>query len=424
MARTNTNTGSGGGTIAGTIAAGQVGYGTALDTLGSDAFFTRSLVDGTTRIATFGSNQIFQIDSTQFHFGNGTNFVDLVLQRIVGQIDSLYLGQDAGNLGNESGTGRNTGMGYGVMRSITTGSDNAVFGQAAGFALTTGTMNTFIGSSAGRFNTIGDLNTFIGEESGYTNVSGGGNVFMGYRSGRLNSTGGTNVYIGYISGENGVTAADNVFIGSNSGTSNLASRNIFIGTHAGALSQSGTDNVFLGDTTGNTSVTGDSLVLIGSGADVSADGWDSSIGIGRAVSITASNQLLFGSATHPIYDARIGDYTSATNGTFIHVQDSSKKIFLFGTAVYTTQYDTPLTGATVVSNGANYLILEPAGALADLTITLPASPSDGQPFSYVTTQAITTVTLDGGTVVGGSFSGVGGQNLVYEGTQAKWYVMP
>lgn len=131
----------------------------------------------------------------------------------------------------------------------------------------------------------------------------------------------------------------------------------------------------------------------------------------------------FAGGTDFIFEA--GDANSVLNGTKLQVTDSSEKIVLNGAEVNTVQYATPLTGATVtVTAKVNRLVLEPAAAILAVTINLPSSPANGQYFNYVTTQAITTVTLANGTVVGAEFSGIGGQNLVYVGSQAKWYVMP
>lgn len=64
------------------------------------------------------------------------------------------------------------------------------------------------------------------------------------------------------------------------------------------------------------------------------------------------------------------------------------------------QYAAPTTGQTVVSNGAGTLIINPAGTLATLTITLPASPVDGQAFGVAISQVITALTVNGGTIRG------------------------
>jgi hypothetical protein len=68
----------------------------------------------------------------------------------------------------------------------------------------------------------------------------------------------------------------------------------------------------------------------------------------------------------------------------------------------TVQNSAPLTGANVaVSNEASLLAIAPAGPLAALTVTMPAAPSNGRRVTVTTTQAITALTLAGGSFVGG-----------------------
>lgn len=68
------------------------------------------------------------------------------------------------------------------------------------------------------------------------------------------------------------------------------------------------------------------------------------------------------------------------------------------------QYNAPLTGATIaVASPTRRLILEPAGTIATLTVTLPVSTTlnDNQLFGLCTTQIVTalTVTAGSGTTV-------------------------
>jgi len=58
------------------------------------------------------------------------------------------------------------------------------------------------------------------------------------------------------------------------------------------------------------------------------------------------------------------------------------------------QYATPVAGATVaVLNNTDILVLQPAGALATLTLALANLPVDGQVLSVSSTQTITTLTI-------------------------------
>lgn len=59
----------------------------------------------------------------------------------------------------------------------------------------------------------------------------------------------------------------------------------------------------------------------------------------------------------------------------------------------TIDYTAPSTGfSQTISNAATYLIIEPAGTLATGTVTMPASPVDGQVVTIASTQTITALT--------------------------------
>lgn len=89
------------------------------------------------------------------------------------------------------------------------------------------------------------------------------------------------------------------------------------------------------------------------------------------------------------------------------------------------QYSTPTTGGTVTVNANGYtkLLLNPAGTLALLTVTLPSSPSDGDMVELCSTQIVTGLTMNGGTIIGAlttmavaTFAG-----YVYSADASKWF---
>lgn len=60
------------------------------------------------------------------------------------------------------------------------------------------------------------------------------------------------------------------------------------------------------------------------------------------------------------------------------------------------QYEVPLTGFSIALLGS-LLHLNPAGTLATGTVTLPASPQDGQLFTIISTQTQTALTITAAT---------------------------
>lgn len=94
-------------------------------------------------------------------------------------------------------------------------------------------------------------------------------------------------------------------------------------------------------------------------------------------------------------------------------------------SVPAVQYSAPTTGSTVTvnTNGFVRLLLNPAGALLALTITLPGSPSDGDVAELASSQAVTTLTMNGGTIIGplttlaiGTFA-----KYTFSTTAASWF---
>lgn len=96
---------------------------------------------------------------------------------------------------------------------------------------------------------------------------------------------------------------------------------------------------------------------------------------------------------------------------------------LLGIVSNAVQYAVPTTGQTVTSDGSPMLLIDPAGTLVALTVTLPASPVDKQRWAMATSQAITTLTISGGTIVGTltTMPLAGYADFIYNTTSAKWF---
>lgn len=100
---------------------------------------------------------------------------------------------------------------------------------------------------------------------------------------------------------------------------------------------------------------------------------------------------------------------------------------LFAQRINVNQLSTPTTGGTVtIANSAApniHLIVTPAGALLALTVNLPSSPIDGQTVTIVSSQAVTTLTLGGGTIVSTitTLAANAFARYVYNAGDSKWY---
>lgn len=94
-------------------------------------------------------------------------------------------------------------------------------------------------------------------------------------------------------------------------------------------------------------------------------------------------------------------------------------------ATYT--YNVPVTGFSItITDGTQFLILNPAGNLASGTITLPAGPLDGESLTISCTHNVSSLTLTPGagqTIANTSSSlnaGVG-ISFLYRSANATWY---
>ena len=92
-------------------------------------------------------------------------------------------------------------------------------------------------------------------------------------------------------------------------------------------------------------------------------------------------------------------------------------------------YQVPLTGFSItLGNTDNNLILKPAGTLASGTITMPASPIDGQLVTISSTQVVTalTVNANAGQTLNGTITTIavnGYASWVYRSADTTWYRM-
>lgn len=95
-----------------------------------------------------------------------------------------------------------------------------------------------------------------------------------------------------------------------------------------------------------------------------------------------------------------------------------------GTLVQQFAIPTNLGGATVAV-GNTWLVLNPAGTIANYTVTLPQNMTDGQVVLVNTTQTLTALTVNGagGTVIGAptTLAANGFFEMRYNALQSVWY---
>jgi len=124
--------------------------------------------------------------------------------------------------------------------------------------------------------------------------------------------------------------------------------------------------------------------------------------------------------------ANILEVNTGTPGTFAALKVSG---LTNSTTRNDTGYDyqTPTTGQTVtLSNTKYHTIIDPAGALAALTIAFPSAPTDGMMLDVKISTAITTLTLtSSGTIKGAPTSPtIAGLSFtaIYKVSNTTWYI--
>lgn len=173
------------------------------------------------------------------------------------------------------------------------------WGIGAGAANTGGTSSTYIGNNAG-VNNNGRENTVVGagSASGATNSMIQSTV-IGYTSGINITSGLRNTAIGWYCARNIYGGA-----GLTTGTGNT----IVGGNAAGSWLDAGVNNAFFGELSGFF-ISGNNNTHLGTGTagpGPGANAFNHTIAIGYNAIVTASNQLVIGSALSPVNDAYVG----------------------------------------------------------------------------------------------------------------------
>lgn len=374
-----------------------------------------------------------RVDGLRIGVGGG---LGEVLQNIAIGENVLVANTSGGNgepliaIGNNALTANTTGtglisIGQDSLKANTSGIKNTVVGSLSGVLISTGNRNTIVGNASGRtistsnYSTVigesalnsanADYNTAIGSNAGAPIISGIGNVCIGaYSNTSLNSN--YNIVIGFFTGGNIASGSANTIIGSQL-------------TDFGALAIS--NNVVLGDGVGNFKMVIDSvgrvIFLAGTAATYPT--------IPASSTFTVPQVTNKGSLPWPkMTTAQRTAISSPLEGISVYDTDLHKQLTYDGTSWQISgnrshTIFTPTTGGTVTLVNNQYNIINPAGALVALTVTLPASPANNDFVNIKFTQAVTTVTYSGGTVADGITSPIAGGYVIftYDSGTTTWY---
>lgn len=129
-------------------------------------------------------------------------------------------------------------------------------------------------------------------------------------------------------------------------------------------------------------------------------------------------------------DGNVALMALKTNNTdtskFLHSTDLASYQTTASAFAPVVQYATPATGNTVAVNNGRCVrvLINPSGTLAALTITFPTSSLvNGDEIIITSSQQVITLTVSGGTIIGGlsSFAVGGFASYVYGSTANKWF---
>jgi hypothetical protein len=207
--------------IAGTIAAGQVAFGTADGVIGGDSGFTWDDVNKRLGIGTSAPTARLHVQAQgalstdiAFRVRNSVDTLDIIRAQGDG---SVFVGLGAGN--------------------VNTGANNTFIGRDAGRLNTTGAQNTANGAFALQSNTIGTSNTANGYQSLLFNTTGGSNTANGWSALLNNTTGSNNTAIGINAGR---------FIADGTTALTITNNSVFLGSGTRALANNQTNQIVIG----------------------------------------------------------------------------------------------------------------------------------------------------------------------------------
>ena len=183
---------------------------------------------------------------------------------------NTFVGLEAGNftLGglNPQDGAWNTGVGWEVLTSLTTGNGNVAVGSDALASVTEGSQNTGVGAFALMLNSTGVRNTAVGMGALQSTTLGSGNTAVGAGALYLTDEGNYNTAVGADSMSDNTLGMYNTAIGSAAlSTNEDGSNNVAVGYHALASLTESDHNTALGTNAGEHS-TGEKNVFLGSGA--------------------------------------------------------------------------------------------------------------------------------------------------------------
>ena len=296
--------------------------------------------------------------------------------------DTVFIGTNAGTiassvehvnfLGNKAGYGATSAsysnfMGYQAGDNATDATHSNFMGRQAGYNAYSANNSNFIGQCAGNHACCAKHSNFLGCEAGRNAQNACYSNFIGFTAGKyataaydsnfigdyaglcacdakfsnfIGTGAGYNAcyasyaqFIGRFAGCGANIAGSAVFIGDSAGQLAAYSGNsIFLGFNAGASATCACNSQFIGGNAGASAIYASYSTFIGDAAGLNAISASNSIAIGAGAMPTGPNQLVFGSAAHPLstIPGGAGTLSDAVSGLRIMVNDRMFTLPLLG----------------------------------------------------------------------------------------------
>ena len=208
------------------------------------------------------------------------------------------------------------GVGGGGGSSINLAADISVNGVTVGRGPGDSNFSTVLGLSALGRNTGGYMNVAVGCTTLFSNLTGNQNVAMNFSALYSNTSGSDNIAIGKQAITTNQTGSNNVGIGSLAIQGITSSNNTAVGHRSLVYSSTGSSNTAVGYLAGQNNSSGSFNTYIGYGADLPAFGatWSNSTAIGANAMITASNQIVLGTASERV--VMLGKLSTSGDASF------------------------------------------------------------------------------------------------------------
>jgi hypothetical protein len=227
-------------------------------------------------------------------------------------------GSNALNSNNATGL-YNTAFGGNALSSNTTGGSNTAFGFNSLLRNTTAAYNVAVGGAALEFNVTGDNNTAVGLMALYSNTAGSANTAVGQNALKsntassnsafgqaaltANTTGYNNTALGLNALLTNIDGNNNTGVGLFALKENTGHNNSASGCYALQRNTSGAHNTALGyeaGASGTANTIGSQNTYLGYNTGANANNWSNSTAIGAGSRITASNQIVLGTASEKV----------------------------------------------------------------------------------------------------------------------------